>query len=197
MENSKRKIINVSLIFHSFLISIVLIAPFYGLIKKSEYKYIIIGILLLLVTYIVNLILMKNVEANKYKRLLEKTSIDGIAKIIKAENTKTRIRNNPLMKFTLMIKGSDRKEYEGFYNKVVNSYESPKYQVGKFLKVKFSPLNTSKFIKVEPVEIKSESTGKDKDKIKLRLEKLEKLYRSKIISEEEYSEKRSEIIDEI
>jgi len=75
MENSNRKKLNFTLIFHSFLISIVLIAPFYGLIKKSEYKYIIIGALLIVTTYIIVLILMKNIETQKRKRLLEKTSI--------------------------------------------------------------------------------------------------------------------------
>lgn len=46
----------ISSVFHRFLLSIVVAAPFYNLIKKSEHKYYIIGVILVILSLIFTLI---------------------------------------------------------------------------------------------------------------------------------------------
>ncbi|MEN8154123.1 MAG: SHOCT domain-containing protein [Acidobacteriota bacterium] len=78
---------NVSKIFHRFLFSIVLAAPFYNLMNKSENKLYLIGGLLI----ILNLIIYFIVSKAKKTRLLKPVTIqdrEQLAKFIKTHRKK-------------------------------------------------------------------------------------------------------------
>lgn len=189
----KDKNFDISRIIHSLLTAILLIAPFYKLINKSPFRYYILFSLIFFVSFIINKIFRK-IQNNITLKL---NAISGIAEIISFRKTGVRSNRVPLVEFILKIKGDDGNNYKGKFHKNIDITNHENYKIGKKLKILFSNIIPIKVYSSKPIKDNVNPKISNNNLIKEKLEKLKSIYSSKLITNDEYIEKKKEILKEL
>ena len=123
-----------------------------------------------------------------------KNGIAARAEVLEVSDTGTTLNENPQIKLLLKIKKPDGSTYEAEVKTLVSRLNAANVRPGCQADVKFDP-NNPKRVQLVKLELAGAESGLGR--IAERLENLEALRDKRLITDEEYKARRTEILKEI